>query len=682
MLRASFRQALQRFPRLGSAAVGQGRATGEDGELTFSLSWPDFANNRRRQCVAHGKNLDCFTFADKYDEYDPRVGAGELPPTVLCQSHSPSRRRLARLLKVEQQLSVEVYDHVRGKIASVSVTSTHGSFLAGEGISWHASENLFAYVADRTPAERRAAFEFVEDWGEGYEGVAQPKIFLFNVATQVVTVALPDTAETAEFQPRFHPQQAGVVLAYRCITPEQHSLKLGLLYCAQRPSQVRLAWLDARGLQVKTNVLVSTNSSTADCPTFTDRGLVYLSSPPFATHGGPMQITTCDVDWLGEQANVPVHVTQLNLFPSGPLALQPLFNHKLWLSVFDQAVERIVVVDLETGAVEQHGGTDCSRHLLAVSPTTGRVLELVSDPGNAGTVLFGGDTVVQSPIPPVAIQYEVVDHESTGCNSILILPTGGGKKSPLIVCPHGGPHSAFSTAHSAEYTYLVEELGCALLLVNYRGSVGFKDPAALESLLGRVGELDVSDVMQAMDQVLLEHPTTLDADRVGISGGSHGGFIAAHVSGQFPDRFRCAAMRNPVIDISTMFSTTDIPDWCQVEAFGGEFRPEQHMLHPNALGGMREKSPIHHVANVKLPSLICLGAKDRRVPHQSQGLFYYRMLKMHQVPHVKLFLFPEDGHPIDKVTSAETLWAETAGFFQRHLPTDRPAKFQGAHFIL
>ncbi|KAH9258974.1 hypothetical protein BASA81_002594 [Batrachochytrium salamandrivorans] len=680
MLQAKFRQALHRFPRLGSAAVGKG-----DEELTFSLSWPDFANNRRRQCVANSKNLNLFTFADKYDEYDPRVGAGELPPTVLCQSHSPSKRRLARLLQVEKQLSVEVYDHMQGKIASVPVTSAHGSFLIGEGISWHASENLFAYVADRIPAEHHTAFEFVEDWGEGYEGISQPKIFLFNVAKQAVTVALPDTVETAEFQPRFHPQQQhAVVLAYRCITPEQHNLKLGLLYCAQRPSQVRLAWLD--DLKVKTNVLVSSNSSTADCPTFTDRGLVYLSSPPFTTHGGPMQITTCEVDWLDEKVHVPVHVTELNLFPSGPLTLQPLFNHKLWLSVFEQAVERIVVVDLQTGAIERHGedGELCSRHLLAVSPTTGQVLELESDPSNAGTVLFGGEMVVQSPIPPVSIQYEVVDHPSTGCNSILILPpsASGRKKSPLIVCPHGGPHSAFSTAHSAEYNYLVEELGCALLLVNYRGSVGFKDPAALESLLGRVGELDVSDVMQAMDQVLHEHSTRLDEHRVGISGGSHGGFIAAHVSGQFPGRFRCAAMRNPVIDISTMFSTTDIPDWCQVEALGGEFHPERHMLHPSSLAVMREKSPIHHIANVKLPSLICLGAKDRRVPHQSQGLFYYRMLKMHQVPHVRLFLFPQDGHPIDKVTSAETLWAETAEFFQRHLPTDRQPKFQGAHFIL
>ncbi len=57
----------------------------------------------------------------------------------------------------------------------------------------------------------------------------------------------------------------------------------------------------------------------------------------------------------------------------------------------------------------------------------------------------------------------------------------------------------------------------------------------------------------------------VDASRVGIVGGSHGGFLAGHLIGQFPAAFRCAVMRNPVTNISLMVGLSDITDWCYVE---------------------------------------------------------------------------------------------------------------------
>ncbi len=52
---------------------------------------------------------------------------------------------------------------------------------------------------------------------------------------------------------------------------------------------------------------------------------------------------------------------------------------------------------------------------------------------------------------------------------------------------------------------------------------------------------------------------------MGIVGGSHGGFLAGHLIGQFPAAFRCAVMRNPVTNISLMVGLSDITDWCFVE---------------------------------------------------------------------------------------------------------------------
>ena len=55
-----------------------------------------------------------------------------------------------------------------------------------------------------------------------------------------------------------------------------------------------------------------------------------------------------------------------------------------------------------------------------------------------------------------------------------------------------------------------------------------------------------------------------DSSKVGIVGGSHGGFLTAHMIGQYPGVYKVAAMRNPVTNIPSMLSVSDIPDWCWV----------------------------------------------------------------------------------------------------------------------
>ena len=65
-------------------------------------------------------------------------------------------------------------------------------------------------------------------------------------------------------------------------------------------------------------------------------------------------------------------------------------------------------------------------------------------------------------------------------------------------------------------------------------------------------------------------PGLVDEARVAVIGGSHGGFLTGNLVGQFPERFRCGALRNPVMDISLMVHLSDIPDWCYVEAWGSQ----------------------------------------------------------------------------------------------------------------
>ena len=310
---------------------------------------------------------------------------------------------------------------------------------------------------------------------------------------------------------------------------------------------------------------------------------------------------------------------------------------------------------------------------------------------------------------------------------------------PLVVVPHGGPHSSFTADFLAPYAWLAsrastvpEDVGSAssvaadvtpnkataahvklaaagtgrcVLLVNYRGSTGY-GVDAMASLPGRIGTADVDDVYAAAitalqlsgmhfpqasvptspfvggggapspTDVLIPPqpplPVRLSASRVAVVGGSHGGFLGAHVAGRHPELFKASVLRNPVTNIASMVTTTDIPDWyvrelcaraqevvlphirvaatltpercrCWVETLGiGSYDYDRHAVPPtDSLATMYAASPIRYLVARRVqqsaegsivpqpplcPTLLLLGLKDRRVP-ASQGIEYLHAAK-------------------------------------------------------
>lgn len=171
-------------------------------------------------------------------------------------------------------------------------------------------------------------------------------------------------------------------------------------------------------------------------------------------------------------------------------------------------------------------------------------------------------------------------------------------------------------------------IGYAVLLINYRGSIGFGEKALL-SLLGRIGTQDVKEVHHATVHMIEKHDF-LDKDLVFLFGGSHGGFLVTHLSGQYPEFYRSVSARNPVIDIASMFPITDIADWTIVESNLGNGSELEDLLKPETLSHMWELSPIKYVKQVKAPTLLLIGKDDRRVP-PTQSIEYYRALQLHGI---------------------------------------------------
>eukprot|EP01127_Copromyxa_protea_P011522 TRINITY_DN2901_c0_g1_i1.p1 TRINITY_DN2901_c0_g1~~TRINITY_DN2901_c0_g1_i1.p1 ORF type:complete len:211 (-),score=46.27 TRINITY_DN2901_c0_g1_i1:105-737(-) len=205
------------------------------------------------------------------------------------------------------------------------------------------------------------------------------------------------------------------------------------------------------------------------------------------------------------------------------------------------------------------------------------------------------------------------------------------------------------------------KIGYAVIMINYRGSTNFGDNF-LDSLPGHVGDIDVNDCIVALDHVLTKDDS-IDVNKVVYYGGSHSGFIGAHLLAR-DYRIKSAVLRNPVTDIGAMLNATDIPDWCHVES-GTEKETDEIA----SLSQMYEKSPIQHVKKVKSPVLLLIGTFDRRVPNIN-AYAYFHALKACGVK-TRLLVYPEDNHALVKPAHSIDLLLNSSIWFSESLESSQ-----------
>ncbi|XP_045520329.1 acylamino-acid-releasing enzyme-like isoform X2 [Pieris brassicae] len=264
-----------------------------------------------------------------------------------------------------------------------------------------------------------------------------------------------------------------------------------------------------------------------------------------------------------------------------------------------------------------------------------------------------------NPVPELSdAQVEYLNLEHPNCeddvksfNCILV---SSSEKRPLVVWPHGGPHSAFVNAYSLE-TAFFHLLGLATLRLNYRGSTGSGDDNVI-SLIGHVGVYDVQDALLALN--ILKG----NFEKFILYGGSYGGFLCAHLAGLYPDMFKAMVLRNPLIDLATKVSYADNPDGCYVEA-GLNYHESGEVLDKEILA-MRRCSPIVHAHKVKAPTALMLGSNDKRVPCY-QGLDYAKRLKANGVD-TRVYMY-EDNHSLSSLNAEMDNLINGADWFLTHL---------------
>jgi dipeptidyl aminopeptidase/acylaminoacyl peptidase len=237
--------------------------------------------------------------------------------------------------------------------------------------------------------------------------------------------------------------------------------------------------------------------------------------------------------------------------------------------------------------------------------------------------------------PQEEVTYKARDGLSL--QGVLIKPLGveAGKRVPLVLDVHGGPESHVRNGWVTGYSLPGQVLaakGIAVFLPNYRGSTG-RGVAFSKLSQGDPAGKEFDDLVDAVDHFV--NTGLVDRSKVGVTGGSYGGYATAWCSTKYSDRFAVGVMFVGISDKISKTGTTDIPD-------------EEYLVHAlrrpwDDWQALLEHSPIYHVAQAKTPLLILHGKEDPRV-FPGQSLELYRFLKVRGQAPVRLVLYPGEGH--------------------------------------
>lgn len=221
--------------------------------------------------------------------------------------------------------------------------------------------------------------------------------------------------------------------------------------------------------------------------------------------------------------------------------------------------------------------------------------------------------------------------------AILVYPLNyqKGTRYPLIVSVHGGPEAHHSNGWLTRYLDPAQVLaarGYLALYPNYRASTGYGVEFAMAGYGDPAGK-EFDDVADG-----IAHLVTIglaDSERVGLGGGSYGGYAAAWFATHYTALVRAVAMFVGISDLVAKVGTTDIPWEDQLVHIGSPLEEVWDL--------MRQRSPIFWAKQSRTAVLIMHGDADTRV-HPSQSLAMYRRLKMNDHPAARLVLYPGEGH--------------------------------------
>ena len=336
-------------------------------------------------------------------------------------------------------------------------------------------------------------------------------------------------------------------------------------------------------------------------------------------------------------------------------------------------------VDLETAELARVTSDDGAYSELNVAPD-GRYLyalrAAVDSPpapvridltAQAGPVPQGAPAALDAPGVPLALpgrleEVQAVADDGQPIRSWLVLPEGAcaAAPAPLLLWVHGGPMASWNAWSWRWNPWLMAARGYAVLLPDPALSTGYGQ-AFIARGYRDWGTRPCADIMAAT-QTAAARPD-IDADRVGMMGGSYGGYMANWMAGH-TDRFKAIVSHAGLWALDQIFGTTDHPMFWRPQF--GDPLTEPEMYEAN--------SPNRHIERIRTPMLVIHGNKDYRVP-VGEALRLWWDLTRHGAQ-AKFLYFPDENHWILAPGNAR-IWYETVlAFLAEHVlgqEWERPA---------
>ncbi len=347
-----------------------------------------------------------------------------------------------------------------------------------------------------------------------------------------------------------------------------------------------------------------------------------------------------------------------------------LNGDKVFAVVEDQGRDKIYTTTLSVGEPKLYSNVPSGCHLnLSVSQygkfvltanyeSTSMPFEVVSlnaDGSHTFITKFNEKALNELDLP-AAETFWMTSSRGKKIRSMLIRPAGfdTGKKYPLLVVMHGGPHSSSKENWTYRWNqHLLASPGYVLLLTDYTGSTGYGEKFAQDIQFDPF-KGPATEINEAAAYAIKKF-SFIDGTRQACAGGSYGGHLANWMQAT-TTHYKCLISHAGLVNSVSQWSTSD-GIFGREEINGGTPWSNSKVW--------KEQNPFTYSANFKTPMLVTVGELDFRVP-VNNSIETWHVLQRQKIPG-KLIVFPEENHWILKAENSRFFYQEFAGWLKQYL---------------